>query len=703
MDIIYADRNKFELGTIKNSVLDIAYGNDENDFECIVDKSKHCCKEHYYLYINDTEYGGIIDKIGTNSNNEVIYSGRTWHGILDGKIICPDQGNDFYVVKGEANKVIGLIIKKLGLSNLFTSSSEDSGIQISYQFPRYVKGYQGIINMLRSASAKLKIVTKNQMVELSAELLVDYSQNDEFNTKQMVFDITKDYRPVNHLICLGSGELSNRKVIHLFVDENGGLQRYLKTEVPFSDDDYVLDTSMQKLFDEDEYAKTFEYSNAAVTENYLILKEKPNDWEKNIDSYYQKESDKFNPLSSWEVDIYTVQLVKPYDWTSNYKNYFELDGGEYKNAKSISEDVYSLQKSQPSDWNSDFGKYFMLVDGDYLNIYSVNDELFILQSDIPSDWSTNYKNYFYKDNNIYKEVQTADIPEYTVLAVQPKDWEKNYKDYYYYWSDGASIEYRSVQGDSVEVYEKQTTIPTNWETNYSDYFYYLIVYRYRYRCSIMNPLTGSIDSIFYEDFPTMRGEKWISGNIMFEYVETISKPIGYTKIESFQNWEPDKFYTKKTKKVAPAFIENMYYSKKVFQGAPEWEQGMYYTKNTQAVPTWNSNSYYTKSVNNVPTWTYGKYYTASKKTEYPKFVNSKYYEKRIDNFADLVESGINRLKELRNTDNLSIKLSPMYKYDINDIVGASDDVTNVKVNKYVTKKIVKIQDGLETINYEIGE
>lgn len=63
MDLIYADENKIEIGVIPEYELDIAFGSDENDFELTLDVSSHCCKAGYYIYIEDTEYGGIVDKI----------------------------------------------------------------------------------------------------------------------------------------------------------------------------------------------------------------------------------------------------------------------------------------------------------------------------------------------------------------------------------------------------------------------------------------------------------------------------------------------------------------------------------------------------------------------------------------------------------------------------------------------------------------
>ena len=80
MDLIYQDADRNDLGVMKNYEMDLAFGKDENDFELSVDLDEHCLKEGYILYMEDTEYGGIVDKIkASNVDDTVTYSGRTWH------------------------------------------------------------------------------------------------------------------------------------------------------------------------------------------------------------------------------------------------------------------------------------------------------------------------------------------------------------------------------------------------------------------------------------------------------------------------------------------------------------------------------------------------------------------------------------------------------------------------------------------------
>lgn len=225
MDLIYMNANKEDIGVMLDYTLDLAFGSDENDFECKIVRSNHCCEEDFFLYYEGTEYGGIIDDIEIDTDrDEITYHGRTWHGILNSKILEPNVGENYLVLSGEANNVLGGLIARMGLSSLFIASEEISEITISnYKMNRYVKGYDGIRKMLKAFGAKLNMSFKNGFVELSAKPFVDYSEDAQFDNDQISFNIKKIGNPINHVICLGKGELAQREVIHLYADENGNI------------------------------------------------------------------------------------------------------------------------------------------------------------------------------------------------------------------------------------------------------------------------------------------------------------------------------------------------------------------------------------------------------------------------------------------------------------------------------------------------
>ena len=362
MDLIYADDTKKDIGIFDAYTLDLSYGEDENDFELKIDRSAHCCKAGYYIYVEGEEYGGVIEKIKVNTkSDEVTYSGPTWQGYIDHKVLCPDPGQDYLVADGEAHEVLADLIERLDLPALFEASTEDSGITVHYQFERYVTAYKGIKAMLKDAGAKLKIKWQNGKVIMRAEQVHDYSQDEEFDTSQVEFEVSREYAPVNHVICLGKGDLADRAVIHIFTDENGGIQPYAKVKNPVEDSDYILDTSRQVITGERENVSVLEMNSAQETTNYILQTSKPSDWAAKYEEYYTKGSD-YESVKGVEKETYTKQTRQPSDWRKNYGNYYVLysDGvtTEYKKVDGVSRNKYNLQTRKPTDWDTNYTSYY---------------------------------------------------------------------------------------------------------------------------------------------------------------------------------------------------------------------------------------------------------------------------------------------------------------------------------------------------------
>lgn len=252
MDLIYANSRGEDIGVIRDYDLDLAFGVDENDFELTISRNDHCCEAGYYIYIEGTEYGGVIDAITSDTAAEdVIYSGRTWHGILNSKILCPDAGENYLTVSGDANTIIATLLTRMGLTALFRGVSAPAGIAInSYQFERYVAGYDGIRAMLKNANAKLLVTCKSNLVELSAAPTVDYTQGG-LDSDRLALVVKKTTNKVNHLICLGSGELADRTIAHLYADASGNISQ------------------TQTFSGAAEYAAVYDYPNAEDEEELI--------------------------------------------------------------------------------------------------------------------------------------------------------------------------------------------------------------------------------------------------------------------------------------------------------------------------------------------------------------------------------------------------------------------------------------------------
>lgn len=222
MDLIYTNANHIDQGVLSAYNFDLSYGADENDFELTIGKKETLLEYGAIVYIEGTEYGGIVSAMKTTSNaDSVTFMGRTWHGILNSKIIEPDAGENYLIVSGDANEVIAFMLARLGLSELFVASERASGINIpAYQFHRYCKGYDGLKDMLADNGAKLRIVWNDRVVRLSAEPISDYTESP-VDDDEAVLSVEQHNSKVNHLVCLGSGNLAEREVIHLYLDQFG--------------------------------------------------------------------------------------------------------------------------------------------------------------------------------------------------------------------------------------------------------------------------------------------------------------------------------------------------------------------------------------------------------------------------------------------------------------------------------------------------
>lgn len=253
MDLIYMNAEKEDVGVLSDYTFDLAFGSDENDFECSVSTSNNKCQAGFFLYYEGAEYGGVIDSIKVDTDSDsVTYLGRTWHGILSSKVIQPDAGEDYLTVSGEANTVLASLVSRMGLTDLFRASNETSGIDISnYKMNRYVDGYKGIRKMLKASGAKLCVAFKEGFVELSVRPLVDYSKDEQFDTDQIAFKIKKNFHPLNHVICLGKGDLKDREVIHVYADASGNI------------------STTQSITGMDELVDVYDNSNAESSEELL--------------------------------------------------------------------------------------------------------------------------------------------------------------------------------------------------------------------------------------------------------------------------------------------------------------------------------------------------------------------------------------------------------------------------------------------------
>lgn len=250
MDLIYTDASRIEQGVLKNYEVDFdTTGN--MDFQISVGITNNVLKGGFLWYIEGTEYGGKVDKekIITESS-EIHYTGRNARGLLCSKVIEPPKGSDYLVLSGTLQEVITGLISNAGYDDLFVADASTINVS-NYKFDRYIKLYDGIVKLLATYGKIPMFTFKEGKIHIGVYEPVDYTDENEFTQDDVQFIITKSYSDVNHLICLGQGELKDRTVIHLYTDKEGNI------------------STQQTFVGEDEVVEIYENTNAASYDELL--------------------------------------------------------------------------------------------------------------------------------------------------------------------------------------------------------------------------------------------------------------------------------------------------------------------------------------------------------------------------------------------------------------------------------------------------
>ena len=234
--VILANEDLRELGAIKDANITVDLNGDRTF-------SVQIARSNWYeeltfsslIYIMGTEYGGIIGEVLTDTTLDYVeLKGLSWRGRLAKKIIQPPAGSDYKTVSGELHTVMKSLIEP-EFNGLFVVSQEDTGVMVSnYQFERYCTLLDGLTKMLKSKGYRLQLSFRREQNEpgylyIEAVPIVDYSNQIELSRDcQLNYTMDDKRDGVNHLIVTGKGEMQDRNVLHLYVQEDGtiGNQQY---------------------------------------------------------------------------------------------------------------------------------------------------------------------------------------------------------------------------------------------------------------------------------------------------------------------------------------------------------------------------------------------------------------------------------------------------------------------------------------------
>ena len=229
--VILADQDLREVGAVKDANLTVDLNGDKN-FVLQIARCNWRPELTFsnYIYVMDTEYGGIIGEILTDTALDYVeLRGLSWRGRLKMKVIEPISGSDYKKVSGELHEVMKSLIEP-EFDGLFSVSRKDTGIRVdNYQFERYCTLYDGIVKMLESKGYRMQLSFRRDNREtgyllIEAVPVVDYSDRIELSKDSRINYTMHDKRDgVNHLIVAGKGEMQDRMILHLYAQPDGSI------------------------------------------------------------------------------------------------------------------------------------------------------------------------------------------------------------------------------------------------------------------------------------------------------------------------------------------------------------------------------------------------------------------------------------------------------------------------------------------------
>ena len=227
MDLILATSDGQEIAAVDYD-FDIDLGG-TNDFQVNTSYASWTneIKIGRLIYIPQTEFGGIIKNISSATNTGNIFlKGYTWRGYLAHRFIRPAAGADYYIASGELNAIVRSLVMVPG----FVVPAINTGISVTYQFPRYCSVLAGLEAMLRTVGFRLDLkyiqTVSGGYVQVQAVKAGLYGDMVEYSQDSLIdFSSTDNQMGTNHLICLGQGELKDRIVVDLYADRNGNVSQ----------------------------------------------------------------------------------------------------------------------------------------------------------------------------------------------------------------------------------------------------------------------------------------------------------------------------------------------------------------------------------------------------------------------------------------------------------------------------------------------
>lgn len=658
--IIYTDHDRNEINILQNFEIDVDVA-DKKDFQIKMSADEPRLKAGYYWFVQDEEYGGIIDEvIGNSAENEVQYKGRNARGILACKVVEPLSRT---ALSGTISEVFNTLIESCSLDELFVADKiSDEQYIANHRAIPYKDLYTVLDGIAKSVNCTMKLAYKSEdrRWHITLELINDYSDNLNYcQDNSIQFNTDTIVSAANHIIV----KSPMGYVIHLFTDENGGVQPYAFKDEPIEDIDYILDKRCQVIFGLDEYTKFIEASDS-IKDGYRKIETQPTDWKNSYSKYVyleksytqtqdtQIQENKSYFLRKGTLNNYTYELVEN-PKQSDLPLYFEYQETYKEYAAENAEEAYQTITEKPDDWD-----FFEKTNDRSVSIgkqYYIEgeDEFIPVENPITDDIENYYEykgqfgSYFYR-TYVYREEWDEDLEIYVSRLVDTL--------------------YESIEGITIATdrYYPLANIPDDWEDNAISYF---IKEDNEY-------ISVQLEHKTYFDLLTVQPTDWFEN---YRNYYTI-KDGSYIPVEPVKVQDELKY---------PSFRQNKYYSRTDEMVAPPFEQNKYYWQDTRIVaPEWK-----------IPA---GKRIVKQIQSgRIPVYKPDNTYLKVSNHYAGLVEAGLQELENSKITQKQEVKLTE-FEVNIGDVVGGEDRITGYTITEPVTNIIAKLNKQGISIEYSVG-
>ena len=201
MDLIYTDSKGIESGIFSKFSLDFDC-TDTKDFKITVGyDTEHLLVGGCRCYIDDTEYGGIIDSVEVMTDEKQInYYGRNFRAILENKIIMPKSGESARKVKGNLTDITNSLLNELSIDGVFTCDFVEISTD-GFYFENYCNLYDGLVSLAYKLKKVISLKAKRDKIHINYIDRIDYSDEMEYTGNNIGFRLKKCYNSVNHLVC----------------------------------------------------------------------------------------------------------------------------------------------------------------------------------------------------------------------------------------------------------------------------------------------------------------------------------------------------------------------------------------------------------------------------------------------------------------------------------------------------------------------